>query len=154
LQAPFSISTIIFKESHSCTRIFWILSKKPKKEKSILDADGAIDLNNENEARSISDRRKDFDRSLVIEERTDIVAKKLTEYLKGFNRFAKTIIFCVDIDHAERMRNAIARHNADLVAENYKYVMQITGDNEEGKRELDSFINPEEKYPVIALLRS
>jgi type I restriction enzyme R subunit len=94
--------------------------------------------------------RKDFDRSLVIEERTDIVAKKLTEYLKGFNRFAKTIIFCVDIDHAERMRNAIARHNADLVAENYKYVMQITGDNEEGKRELDSFINPEEKYPVIA----
>jgi type I restriction enzyme R subunit len=86
----------------------------------------------------------------VIEERTDIVAKKVTEYLKGFNRFAKTIIFCVDIDHAERMRNAIARHNADLVAENYKYVMQITGDNEEGKRELDSFINPEEKYPVIA----
>ncbi len=94
--------------------------------------------------------RKDFDRSLVIEERTDIVAKKVTEFLKGFNRFAKTIIFCVDIDHAERMRNAIARYNADLVAENYKYVMQITGDNEEGKRELDSFINPEEKYPVIA----
>lgn len=94
--------------------------------------------------------RKDFDRSLVIEERTDIVAKKVTEFLKGFNRFAKTIIFCVDIDHAERMRNAIARYNADLVAENYKYVMQITGDNEEGKRELDNFINPEEKYPVIA----
>jgi type I restriction enzyme R subunit len=94
--------------------------------------------------------RKDFDRSLVIEERTDIVAKKVTEYLKGFNRFAKTIIFCVDIDHAERMRNAIARYNADLVAENYKYVMQITGDNIEGKKELDSFINPEEKYPVIA----
>jgi len=94
--------------------------------------------------------RKDFDRSLVIDERTDMVAKKVTEYLKGFDRFAKTIIFCVDIDHAERMRNAIAKHNADLVAENYKYVMQITGDNEEGKRELDNFINPEEKYPVIA----
>lgn len=94
--------------------------------------------------------RKDFDRSLVIDERTDTVAKKVTEYLKGFDRFAKTIIFCVDIDHAERMRNAIARHNADLVAENYKYVMQITGDNEEGKRELDNFINPEEKYPVVA----
>jgi type I restriction enzyme R subunit len=89
--------------------------------------------------------RKDFDINLVIEERTDTVAKKVTEYLKGFDRFAKTIIFCVDIDHAERMRNAIARHNADLVAENYKYVMQITGDNEEGKRELDNFINPEEK---------
>lgn len=105
------------------------------------------------EGNEIEDRiynRKDFDRSLVIEERTDAVAKKLTEYLKGFDRFAKTIIFCVDIDHAERMRNAIARHNADLVSENYKYVMQITGDNDEGKRELDNFINPEEKYPVIA----
>jgi type I restriction enzyme R subunit len=94
--------------------------------------------------------RKDFDRKLVIDERTDIIAQKVTEYLKGLDRFAKTIIFCVDIDHAERMRNAIAKHNADLVAENYKYVMQITGDNEEGKRELDNFINPEEKYPVIA----
>lgn len=105
------------------------------------------------EGNEIEDRiynRKDFDRSLVIEERTDAVARKLTEYLKGYDRFAKTIIFCVDIDHAERMRNAIARHNADLVAENYKYVMQITGDNDEGKRELDNFINPEEKYPVIA----
>jgi type I restriction enzyme, R subunit len=105
------------------------------------------------EGNEVEDRiynRKDFDRSLVIEERTDAVAKKLTEYLKGYDRFAKTIIFCVDIDHAERMRNAIARHNADLVSENYKYVMQITGDNEEGKRELDNFINPEEKYPVIA----
>lgn len=94
--------------------------------------------------------RKDYDRNLVIEERTELVAKKVTEFLKGFDRFAKTIIFCVDIDHAERMRTAIAKHNADLVAENYKYVMQITGDNEEGKRELDNFINPEEKYPVIA----
>lgn len=94
--------------------------------------------------------RKDFDKSLVIEERTDLVAKKVTEFLKGYDRFAKTIVFCVDIDHAERMRTALAKHNADLVAENYKYVMQITGDNEEGKRELDNFINPEEKYPVIA----
>jgi type I restriction enzyme, R subunit len=56
----------------------------------------------------------------------------------------------VDIDHAERMRTGLAKQNADLVAENYKYVMQITGDNDEGKRELDNFINPEEKYPVIA----
>jgi type I restriction enzyme R subunit len=103
---------------------------------------------------AIEDRiynRKDFDRKLVIDERTDIISQKVTEYLKGLDRFAKTIIFCVDIDHAERMRNAIAKHNADLVAENYKYVMQITGDNEEGKRELDNFINPEEKYPVIAI---
>ena len=94
--------------------------------------------------------RRDFDKNLVIEERTNIVAKKLTEFLKGYDRFAKTIVFCVDIDHAERMRTALARHNADLVAENYKYIMQITGDNDEGKRELDNFINPEEKYPVIA----
>jgi type I restriction enzyme R subunit len=94
--------------------------------------------------------KKDFDRNLVIEERTDTVAKKVTEFLKGYDRFAKTIVFCVDIDHAERMRTALARHNADLVADNYKYVMQITGDNDEGKRELDNFISPEEKYPVIA----
>ncbi|MEY3499895.1 MAG: hypothetical protein RL308_1564, partial [Bacteroidota bacterium] len=94
--------------------------------------------------------RKDFDRKLVIEERTNLVALKLTEFLKGYDRFAKTIVFCVDIDHAERMRTALAKYNPDLVAENYKYIMQITGDNDEGKRELDNFINPEEKYPVIA----
>jgi type I restriction enzyme R subunit len=94
--------------------------------------------------------RKDFDRNLVIEERTDIVAKKLTEFLKGFDRFAKTIVFCVDIDHAERMRTALSKQNADLVKENYKYIMQITGDNDEGKREIENFTNPEEKYPVIA----
>ena len=94
--------------------------------------------------------QKDFDRNLVIEERTDIVAKKITEFLKGFDRFAKTIVFCVDVDHAERMRTALAKYNPDLVALNHKYIMQITGDNEEGKRELDNFINPEERYPVIA----
>jgi type I restriction enzyme, R subunit len=102
---------------------------------------------------AIEDRiynRKDFDRNLVIEERTDIVAKKLTEFLKGFDRFAKTIVFCVDIDHAERMRSALQKHNSDLAAANHKYVMQITGDNDEGKRELENFTNPEEKYPVIA----
>lgn len=94
--------------------------------------------------------RKDFDRNLIIEERTQTVAAKLTEFLMGYDRFAKTIVFCVDIDHAERMRTALSNLNADLVAENYKYIMQITGDNDEGKRELDNFINPEEKYPVIA----
>jgi type I restriction enzyme R subunit len=93
--------------------------------------------------------RKDFDRNLVIEERTESVARKLTEFLKGYNRFAKTIVFCVDIEHAARMRTALANLNADLVAQNHKYIMQITGDNEEGKKELDNFINPEEVYPVI-----
>ena len=87
----------------------------------------------------------------MIDERTDIVAMKVSEFLKGYDRFAKTIIFCADIDHAERMRSAIAIQNADLVADNYKYVMQITGDNDEGKRELDNFIDPEQKYPVIAV---
>ena len=94
--------------------------------------------------------RRDFERTLVIDERSDTVAKKLTEFLKGFDRYAKTIVFCADIDHAERMRSALQRHNADIAANNYKYIMQITGDNDEGKRELDNFINPEEKFPVIA----
>lgn len=94
--------------------------------------------------------RKDFDKSLVIDERTESVAKKVTDFLKKTNRFDKTIIFCVDIDHAQRMRTAIANANSDLMAQNSKYVMQITGDNDEGKRELDNFINPEEKWPVIA----
>lgn len=94
--------------------------------------------------------RSDFDKNLVIDERTEIVAKKTSEFLKGFDRYAKTIIFCVDIDHAERMRAAITNLNADITVSNHKYVMQITGDNEEGKRELDNFINPEEAYPVIA----
>ena len=94
--------------------------------------------------------RKDFDKNLVIDERTEAVARKVTEFLKKTNRFDKTIIFCVDINHAQRMRAAIANENSDLMAENSKFVMQITGDNDEGKRELDNFINPEEKYPVIA----
>jgi type I restriction enzyme R subunit len=94
--------------------------------------------------------RRDFERTLVIDERSDTVAKKLTEFLKGFDRYAKTIVFCSDIDHAERMRSALQKHNADIAASNYKYIMQITGDNDEGKRELDNFINPEEKFPVIA----
>lgn len=105
------------------------------------------------EGNVIADRiynKKDFDKNLVIEERTDLVARKLTEFLNGTNRFDKTIVFCVDIDHAERMRASIANHNADLVQDNHKYVMQITGDNKEGKLELDNFINPEEPYPVIA----
>lgn len=94
--------------------------------------------------------RKDFDKSLVIDERTEIVAKKVSDFLKKTNRFDKTIIFCVDIDHAQRMRAAIANENSDLMSQNNKYVMQITGDNDEGKRELDNFINPEERWPVIA----
>ncbi|MEI2695222.1 MAG: DEAD/DEAH box helicase family protein [Saprospiraceae bacterium] len=94
--------------------------------------------------------RTDFDKNIVVDERRELVARKITEFLKGNDRFAKTIVFCIDIEHAEGMRTALANANADLVAQNNKYVMQITGDNEEGKRELDSFINPSERYPVIA----
>jgi|SRR5665648_403535 len=93
---------------------------------------------------------KDFDRKLVIDERTALVAKRVSEFLEKTNRFDKTIIFCVDIEHSERMRHAISNENIDLVKKNYKYVMRITGDETEGKRELDNFINPEENYPVIA----
>ena len=93
--------------------------------------------------------QKDFDRTLVLEQRTALVAKKVTEFLKATNRFDKTIVFCEDIDHAERMRQALVNENADLIAVNHKYVMRITGDNAEGKKELDQFIHPEEKYPVI-----
>lgn len=94
--------------------------------------------------------RTDFDRNIIVDERRKLVANKITEFLKGNDRFAKTIVFCIDIEHAEGMRTALANANADEVVKNSKYVMQITGDNEEGKRELDSFINPSEKYPVIA----
>lgn len=94
--------------------------------------------------------RTDFDKNIVVEERRKIVAQKVTEFLKGSDRFSKTIDFCVDIEHAEGMRKELANANADLVSENSKYVMQITGDNEEGKRHLDAFTSPSELYPVIA----
>ncbi|MEW5800062.1 MAG: EcoAI/FtnUII family type I restriction enzme subunit R [Bacteroidota bacterium] len=94
--------------------------------------------------------RTDFDKHIVVEERRKLVAKKVSEFLGSTNRFDKSIVFCVDTEHAQGMRNELANANADLVAQNDKYVMQITGDNEEGKRELDNFTNPEERYPVIA----
>lgn len=94
---------------------------------------------------------KDFDRDLVIDERTELVAKKITQYMKETDRMQKAIVFCVDIDHAVRMRQALANENADFVAQNRKYIVRITGDNDEGKRELDNFIDPENPYPVIAV---
>ncbi|ABK97986.1 EcoAI/FtnUII family type I restriction enzme subunit R [Pelobacter propionicus] len=94
--------------------------------------------------------QKDFDRTLVLEQRTQLVAQKITEFLKKTNRFDKAIVFCENIDHAERMRQALVNENADLVAQNSTYVMRITGDSEEGKAELDNFIFPESRYPVIA----
>ena len=91
----------------------------------------------------------DFDKTLVIEERTQLVAHLVTEYLKATNRMHKTILFCRDIQHAEEMRRALINENGDLFAQNFKYVMRITGDNPDGKRELDNFIDPNEPYPVL-----
>lgn len=92
----------------------------------------------------------DMNRKLVLEKRDEVVAAKITEYLKTTDRFAKTIVFCEDIDHAARMRQALSNANADICKDNPKYVVQITGDNAEGKLELDNFIDPEKTYPVIA----
>lgn len=100
------------------------------------------------EDREYNDR--DFDQNLILEKRTSLVAAKVTEFLRATNRFAKTIIFCENIDHAERMRQALVNENSDLAAANAKYVMRITGDNDEGKAQLDNFIDPESIYPVIA----
>ena len=92
----------------------------------------------------------DMNRKLVLEKRDQVVAAKITEYLKATDRYAKTIVFCEDIDHASRMRQALSNANADICKDNPKYVVQITGDNAEGKLELDNFIDPEKTYPVIA----
>lgn len=94
--------------------------------------------------------QKDFDRSLVLEKRTELVAHRVSEFLKVTDRFAKTIVFCEDTDHAERMRQALVNENPDLCAQNRKYVMRITGNDNDGKAELENFIHPEERYPVIA----
>lgn len=94
---------------------------------------------------------KDFDKNLVLDERTKTVAKKITEFLKNTDRYSKTIVFCVDIEHAERMRQALINENKDLYIEDNRYIMRITGDNAEGKAQLDNFIDEESKYPVIAV---
>lgn len=95
--------------------------------------------------------RSDFDRNIVVDERRKIVAAKVSEFLKGYDRYAKTIVFCTDIEHANATTSLLRNENSDIAADNYKYVMQITGDNDEGKRELDNFTNPEEQFPVIAV---
>src|SRR5699024_9869013 len=103
---------------------------------------------------TIEDREynvKDYDRKLVLDNRTKTVAKKITEFLKNKNRFSKTIVFCVDVEHAERMRQALINENKDLYREDHRYIMRITGDNDEGKAQLENFIDEESTYPVIAV---
>ena len=112
-------------------------------EKGQLDRDGE----------EVEDRVynvKDFDRTLVIDGRTTLVARKVTAFLKeSGDRFQKAIIFCVDQEHAARMRQALVNENADVVEGNSRYVMRITGGDPAGQAELGNFIDPESKYPVL-----
>jgi type I restriction enzyme, R subunit len=108
-----------------------------------LDRDG-------NEIEDCIYNSKDFDRTLVLDDRTRLTAKKITEFLKeSGDRFQKTIVFCVDEEHAARMRQALVNENADLVDENQRYVMRITGSDKEGQDQLGNFIDPESRYPVL-----
>lgn len=94
---------------------------------------------------------RDFDRNIVIDDRTKVVAERVTEYLKKNDRMMKTIIFCIDTEHASRMRQALINENMDMVKEDDRYVMRITGNDDEGKAQLENFIAVDEKYPVIAV---
>jgi Type I site-specific restriction-modification system, R (restriction) subunit and related helicases len=112
-------------------------------EKGKIDAHGQL----------IDDRvynLKDYDKNMVIEDRTLKVAKYVSDYLKSRDsRFEKAIFFCIDIDHAERMRRALVNENADITVIDSRYVMRITGDNQEGKAQLDNFQDPESNYPTL-----
>lgn len=105
------------------------------------------------EGKEVEDRiynQKDFDRTLVIDDRTKLVAKKVSDFLKeSEDRFQKTIVFCVDTEHAARMRKALVNENSELCAQYPKYVMRITGNDNEGLDQLDNFIDPESRFPVI-----
>ncbi|WP_299370802.1 EcoAI/FtnUII family type I restriction enzme subunit R [uncultured Tateyamaria sp.] len=111
---------------------------------------GAIDdLGNPLEDRQYN--QKDMDRLLVLNQRTKLVAARVMQLLNATNPFSKTIIFCEDIDHAERMRKAIVNAAGQIAIDNPQYVRRITGDTkEDGKADLDNFIDPESKFPVIA----
>lgn len=95
-------------------------------------------------------QKEDFDSRLFIEERTKLVAKRITSWLKENGRFSKTIVFCVNQEHAERMRRALVTENSDLVKENPNYIMKITGDDAEGKKQFNNFISPDETPPIVA----
>lgn len=112
-------------------------------EKGKLDEDGY----------EVEDREytlADYDRTIVIDERTKVVAKRITEYLKSTDRMARTIVFCVDTEHALRMRNALAQENEDMMQINPNYIVRITSNDVIGKAKLDDFIDANTKYPVIA----
>jgi type I restriction enzyme R subunit len=95
---------------------------------------------------------KDFDVDIVFPERDKVVAERISSFLHGTDPMNKTIVFCQTIDHAERMRQALVNvpTNEPLVQADRRYVMRITGDNDEGKAQLDNFIDPKRPFPVIA----
>jgi type I restriction enzyme, R subunit len=112
-------------------------------EKGTVDREG-------NEVEDRIYNQKDFDRTLVLDDRTKLVAKKVSDFLKeSADRFQKTIVFCVDEEHAARMRQALINENKDLCEQNHRYVMRITGSDMEGQAQLGNFIDPEAKYPVL-----
>jgi type I restriction enzyme, R subunit len=112
-------------------------------EKGTVDRDG-------NEVEDRIYNQKDYDRTLVIDDRTKLVACKVSEFLReSGDRFQKTITFCVDEEHAARMRQALVNENKDLCDANPRYVMRITGSDAEGQAQLGNFIDPESKYPVL-----
>ncbi len=114
-------------------------------------AEGAVDDEGEPiEVRTYHQR--DFDRAIVLPDRRRAVARRITEYLKTNDmRYSKTIVFCETISHAHEMVRLLENENADLVAEDPRYVMAITGEDAQGKAELDNFIDNKSRYPVIAV---
>lgn len=91
-----------------------------------------------------------FDRRIIIDGRNRAVAKCVADFMRETDAYQKTIVFCVDIAHAERMRSCLVTEFADKVKENSKFVVKITGDDFYGKLEIENFINPESRYPVVA----
>lgn len=92
----------------------------------------------------------DYDYNIVIEDRIREVAHEVSNYLKATDPMAKTIVFCADEDHAERMRIALVNENAEMCKKYPDYVVRITGSDTYGQSKLDYFISVASKTPVIA----
>jgi len=93
---------------------------------------------------------KDFERIVALRARTQAIAKHLTEFQKKNDRFAKTIVFCVDQDHASEMRTALSNLNADLVSLNPDYVCRVTADEGDiGRGHLSRFQDVDTNVPTI-----
>lgn len=93
----------------------------------------------------------DMDARLVLDKRTELVAAKVTEFLKDTGRYSKTVIFCVTSEHAGRVRSAMVNANSDIAAAESRYVMRITANDDAGKEQLDNFKDPESAAPAVAV---